>query len=231
MVEQPNSNPAAAVGVVSLTNSSNTNHNNQIYNINSFPLKDITGQLNNNNTTISSNNNDVVGLDQVKLDMTVTTGGAGTVVENIAKLEAASVHSLSHHNHHQRKRRKWCDVKKINGKAIKRPIPCLFAFTLLISATASYYSLVAPELLRLIDEYHWFALVSCQSALFLYVLVNFMIAVLIDPGRFQKFVIAPDDPNFNDDTKSPLYKTISIKNTAVKIKWCSVRLINTPFSI
>lgn len=167
-----------------------------------------TGLDSTGTTTLPLNRDAGAALDHVKLD----------VSENVNKLETASLRSLSHH----RKRRKWCNVSRINRKAIKRPIPCLFAFTLLISATGSYYSLVAPELLRIIVNFHhWAALVTCQSILFLFVLVNFLIAILIDPGRFQKFIISPDDPNYNDDTKSPLYKTIQIKNTTVKIKWCS----------
>jgi hypothetical protein len=41
-----------------------------------------------------------------------------------------------------------------------------------------------------------------------------------DPGRFPEVVISPDDPTINYDTKSPLYKTITIKKVKVKIKWC-----------
>jgi hypothetical protein len=134
--------------------------------------------------------------------------------------------SVSVRSSSNNRKRRWCNVKKINRKAIKRPIPCLFAFTLLISATGSYYSLVAPQVLELLDEnfYYWSALMVGQTGLFLFVLSNFLIATLIDPGQFEKIVIAPDDPNFNDDTKSPLYKTIMIKQTTVKIKWCSVRV-------
>lgn len=131
------------------------------------------------------------------------------------KLESTSLKSLN--------RKRMCSCKRINCKAIKRPIPCLFAFTLLISGTGSYYSMVAPELLKLINNfYYWAILVVLQSMLFLYVVINFLIATLIDPGRFQKVIISLDDPNYNDDTKSPLYKMITIKNTTVKIKWCSV---------
>lgn len=183
----------------------------------------------------------VRSVDQVKLDLTSATAAEENNTINANKqLEAAlSLKSLNNTTTNaydgvhtsgsgHRKRRQWCDVRSINRKAIKRPLPCLFAFTLLISATGSYYSLVAPELLRLIENfYHWSAIIVLQSILFLLVLVNFIIATLIDPGRFPKFVIAPDDPNFSDDTKSPLYKTILIKQTTVKIKWCSVRLILT----
>lgn len=245
MVEQPNINPAAAVNnlaSVGLNNNNNissrssspqnlTGNSLDATGSTTLPLKNLTRDDATTAATVGTlaETAAMVSVDQVKLNMSGlladTTANSNPNPNNndqINKLESESLHSRQHEHHRSKRRNKWCDVKKINRKAIKRPIPCLFAFTLLISATGSYYSLVAPELLRLIDEYHWFALVSIQSALFMFALVNFVIAVIIDPGRFQKFVIAPDDPNFNDDTKSPLYKTIQIKEIAVKIKWCSV---------
>lgn len=122
-------------------------------------------------------------------------------------------------------RRKFFNLKKINWSVIKRPLPCLFAWSLLISSTGAYYCTVAPRLIELIEHYyHWAPILVAQSILFLYVVVNFLIAIFRDPGRFPKVVISPDDPTFNDDTKSPLYKTILVKKNNVKIKLCSVRL-------
>ncbi|CAF0822742.1 unnamed protein product [Brachionus calyciflorus] len=119
-------------------------------------------------------------------------------------------------------RKKLCNLKKINMTAIKRPMPCLFAWSLLISSTGAYYTIISPRLYELLeDDFQWIAILSVQSILFLYVIVNFLIAIFRDPGRFQKVVILPDDPNFNDDTKSPLYKTITVKTSVIKIKWCS----------
>lgn len=107
-------------------------------------------------------------------------------------------------------------------KAIKRPIPCLFAWTLLIGTTGSYFALIAPELLIVLknDFYFWIPIMATQCFFILYATINFIIATLRDPGRFPKYIMADDDP-LNDDTKSPLYKTITIKKAQVKIKWCS----------
>lgn len=115
---------------------------------------------------------------------------------------------------------------KANRKRIKRPLPCLFAWMLLLSSTGAYYCLVTPQLYEIINDMtSWLVLIVIQSVLFFNCVLNFSIAILRDPGRFRKFVILPDDPNYNDDTKSPLYKDIYIKGTKVKIKWCSVSLI------
>lgn len=112
---------------------------------------------------------------------------------------------------------------KQTRKAIKRPFPCLFAWTLLISTTGCYFALCAPDLLIVIEDFNfWIAIMVVQCVFVLYAVVNFLIATLRDPGRFPKYIMDEDDPNFNDDTKSPLYKTITIKKAQVKIKWCSV---------
>ena len=118
-------------------------------------------------------------------------------------------------------------LSKVNRKTLKRPLPCLFAWTLLIGTTGAYFAMVAPKLLEILDEdyLYWLSVVGAQSLIFVYVLVNFLIATMRDPGRFSKVVISPDDPSFNDDTKSPLYKTVKIKNTQIKIKWCSVSVL------
>lgn len=118
---------------------------------------------------------------------------------------------------------------KQTRKAIKRPIPCLFAWTLLIGTTGSYFALIAPELLIVLnnDFYFWIPMMATQCFFILYATINFIIATLRDPGRFPKYIMADDDP-LNDDTKSPLYKTITIKKAQVKIKWCSVSLSTNP---
>ena len=112
---------------------------------------------------------------------------------------------------------------KVTKKTLKRPLPCLFAWTLLISATGVYFAFVSTELLSILDDFkYWIVIVVLQCVLFTYVVTNFLIATLRDPGRFPKVIILPDDPNFSDDTKSPLYKTITIEKVNIKIKWCSV---------
>jgi hypothetical protein len=114
---------------------------------------------------------------------------------------------------------------KIIGKTIKRLIPCLVAWTLLVASSGVYFAFVASELHNILNNFfYWIILMFLHCVLFLYVIVNFLIAILRDPGRFEKIIISADDPNFNDDTKSPLYKTIKIQKAAVKIKWCSVSL-------
>lgn len=114
------------------------------------------------------------------------------------------------------------DECKQTRKTIKRPFPCLFAWFLLTSTTGVYFIMCAPELLTVMDDFKfWLAIMVIQVLFILFAVVNFLIATLRDPGRYPKYVLNEDDPNFNDDSKSPLYKTIEIKNATVKIKWCS----------
>ncbi len=135
--------------------------------------------------------------------------------------------TTTHNSNNNRKKFFEISFSKINRKTLKRPLPCLFAWTLLIGTTGAYFAMVSPKLLELLEfnYFYWLSVIASQSIIFLYVLVNFLIATMRDPGRFPKVIISPDDPTFNDDTKSPLYKTVTIKKTQVKIKWCSVRNI------
>ena len=148
--------------------------------------------------------------------------------QQASELKADTVSGNANNHNNRNNSRRACqncndEECKLSRKTFKRPLPCLFAWTLLISATGSYFMFCAPELERIIDDFfYWLMTMVAQCLIFVYVIVNFLIATLRDPGRFPKYIIASDDPNFNDDTKSPLYKTITIKKAQVKIKWCSV---------
>ncbi len=142
------------------------------------------------------------------------------------------VKNLSMNSINNRKTKRPCanfnsEECKQTRKAIKRPFPCLFAWTLLISTCGVYFTMCAPDLLEIINDFNsWLGVMVIQCVFILYAVVNFLIATLRDPGRFPKYILNEDDPNFSDDTKSPLYKTITIKKAQVKIKWCSVSNIH-----
>ena len=123
---------------------------------------------------------------------------------------------------------------KQTRKKIKRPLPCLFAWSLLIATSGAYFIFVSRTLLEEVlakDLVSWTAIISLQIVILSYVIINFLIAIFRDPGRFQKIVIPPDDPTFNDDNKCPLYRSITIKKASVKTKWCSVSFKLTRSSI
>lgn len=175
------------------------------------------------NTTKCKNTTEEIKLNDLNSVNNLNNQNLDVCESNQVKInlqnDATSLQTINKKN-----RKKFCNLKKINRKTLKRPLPCLFAWSLLISSSGAYYAIVAPRLLELLDDLtSWIAILIAQSVIFLFVVVNFLVATLRDPGRFQKIVIAPDDPNFNDDTKSPLYKTVVIKKITVKIKWCSVK--------
>jgi hypothetical protein len=173
----------------------------------------------NSNNSNSNNNNNNNNSNKNKCNKKNSTSSESSSGDSLSNLSGSNKGS-SHH------RRKLCNLSKINRKAIKKPLPCLLAWIILVSATGSYYALVAPELYKILDDLlYWIIILAVQSIIFFYVIVNFLIAIFRDPGRFQKIIISPDDPNYNDDTKSPLYKTISINKTNIKIKWCSVSFL------
>ena len=170
----------------------------------------------NGKDSINNNNHNNGNSNKNKCSKKNSTSSESSSGDSLSNLSGSNKGS-SHH------RKKLCNLSKINRKAIKRPLPCILAWVILVSATGSYYALVAPELYKILDDLiYWIIILAIQSIIFIYVIANFLIATFRDPGRFQKIIISPDDPNFNDDTKSPLYKTISINKTNVKIKWCSV---------
>ena len=213
---------------------SSNNDDSSILNKNKYKTKDLNVNTdlksfdNNNGNNIQLKNlskkeGDGVDANQVKInliDNTNNTNNNSNLNNLDVKILSNSKSSLSQHN-----RKKLCEFNwsKINAKTLKRPLPCLFAWTLLIGATGCYYALVSTQLLNILDDFFlWSGIIGLQSIIFLYVVINFLIAIFRDPGRFQKIIISPDDPNFNDDTKSPLHKTVTIIKTQVKIKWCSV---------
>jgi hypothetical protein len=179
----------------------------------------------------------------------VATAASAAVAENVTNKNQVKINLASIYDERQRQKpEKRSEVKKINCKSnksnsgddsssdeekvnrckivcktIKRILPCLVAWTLLVGSSGVYFAFVATELVSILkDLIYWIVLMNFQCILFLFLIVNFLIAILRDPGRFEKIVISPDDPDFSDDTKSPLYKTIKIQKAAVKIKWCSV---------
>ena len=173
---------------------------------------------------------DTLNADAIQLGLIMdnnASSGQKQQASDLLKTEAAPGNANNNRNHTRRACQNCNDEEcKLSRKTFKRPLPCLFAWTLLISATGSYFMFCAPELERIIDDFfYWLMIMVVQCLIFVYVIVNFLIATLRDPGRFPKYIIASDDPNFNDDTKSPLYKTITIKKAQVKIKWCSVSFL------
>jgi palmitoyltransferase ZDHHC5/8 len=106
-----------------------------------------------------------------------------------------------------------------NLKQVKRALPCLFAWSLLLTSTGVYFTLVLPEIFDILNEnfIYWSCVLAIQFLIFIHTLMNFALATFKDPGRYAK-----QDEDLNDDSfKSPLYKNILIKNNLVKTKWCS----------
>ena len=71
----------------------------------------------------------------------------------------------------------------------KKIMPALFAWFLLISTSASYFTLVLPEYINIVGLEHlhlFIGVVVGHGVLFLLVLLNFSVATFMDPGRFPK---------------------------------------------
>lgn len=118
-----------------------------------------------------------------------------------------------------RKNRNYKKRIRVNFKQFKRALPCLFAWSLLLTSTGVYFTLVLPELFIILNEIfiYWICLLAVQFLIFIQTLMNFALATFKDPGRYQK-----QAEDLNDDSfKSPLYKNILIRNNLVKTKWCS----------
>ena len=86
-----------------------------------------------------------------------------------------------------------------------------------------------PDLVR---QYH-FLIVFVQAIITMFVVTNFFLATFMDPGVIPKgsncfcpssglnscFSAGPDEDN-DDDFRAPLYKTVEINGTPVRMKWC-----------
>ena len=180
---------------------SSNNDDSSILNKNKYKTKDLNVNTdlksfdNNNGNNIQLKNlskkeGDGVDANQVKInliDNTNNTNNNSNLNNLDVKILSNSKSSLSQHN-----RKKLCEFNwsKINAKTLKRPLPCLFAWTLLIGATGCYYALVSTQLLNILDDFFlWSGIIGLQSIIFLYVVINFLIAIFRDPGRFQKIII------------------------------------------
>ncbi len=114
---------------------------------------------------------------------------------------------------------KMCFFKRINFKKIKRLLPCLFAWTLLLSTSGFYFLFVLVDLYNVFDKNfgYWLTVACIQMIILFYTVLNFLMATFRDPGKYPKLM---DDSN-DDVFKSPLYKNVMIKNSMIKTKWCS----------
>ena len=199
-----NNNEAIQMNILNAKEETN-NKNNQVRIVLSSTYGDnVTTTLNNNNNNINNQaiSKDLLSSNRKKINCKCSKKSSSKDDLSVDEKES---------------------TLKIIGKTIKRLIPCLVAWTLLVASSGVYFAFVASELLYILNNFvYWIVLMFLHCVLFMYVIVNFLIAILRDPGRFEKIIISADDPNFNDDTKSPLYKTIKIQKAAVKIKWCSV---------
>lgn len=70
-------------------------------------------------------------------------------------------------------------------KAFYNWAPCILAWTLLLSCSGAFFILLSPELIKFIGIYGW-AVVGFDVIFFLISVVNFMRAMLMDPGIIPK---------------------------------------------
>lgn len=98
-------------------------------------------------------------------------------------------------------------------KAKRRLIPAIFAWSLLLTCTALFGSFITPYLIAKFSI--WVPIV--QGIIFIFVLTNFSLATLMDPGMIPK--ASPDEDN--DDFRAPLYKNVEINGLIIRMKWCS----------
>jgi len=108
----------------------------------------------------------------------------------------------------------------------KKILPCLFAWCLLISSSAAYFTIVLPMYIEMLgnSRFSLFILVVVvHSVLLIYVVLNFIIATFMDPGRFPKVDVSdglePNDVIGNVQTTA--YKNVLINDINVRMKWCS----------
>uniref|UniRef100_A0A0K0F927 Palmitoyltransferase n=1 Tax=Strongyloides venezuelensis TaxID=75913 RepID=A0A0K0F927_STRVS len=103
-------------------------------------------------------------------------------------------------------------------KAFYNWAPCILAWTLLLSCSGAFFVLLCPELIKFIGVYGW-AVVGFDVIFFLIAVVNFMRAMLMDPGIIPK--ADHSEEQLNDDFRSPLYKNVEINGITVRMKWCT----------
>ncbi|OUC50084.1 putative DHHC zinc finger domain protein, partial [Trichinella nativa] len=96
-----------------------------------------------------------------------------------------------------------------------RYLPAVVAWLLLLITTGAFYYFIAPTIAH-IHGWTGVIVIAVELLICSSVISNFMMATIIDPGIIPK----ADEPDDQDDFRSPLYKTVDINGISVRMKWC-----------
>lgn len=97
---------------------------------------------------------------------------------------------------------------------VKRVIPAVFAWVLLLVATGAYFAFPCRYLLA---EFG-IAVPIVQGLVTFFVILNFALATFINPGIIPK---ATSEERKSDGITSPMYQDVEINGVRVRLKWCS----------
>nr|CAB3260951.1 uncharacterized protein LOC100176409 [Phallusia mammillata] len=97
---------------------------------------------------------------------------------------------------------------------IKKYFPISFASSLLLGVPGLFYAFPGKQMA--VEVSPW--LLVYVAMIYVYVLINFLLAGIKDPGIYAKRSEPEDD---EDDFRAPVHITTLIHNVSVRMKWCS----------
>jgi len=107
---------------------------------------------------------------------------------------------------------------------IKRRLPSIFAWLLLILSSSAYFTIVLPSVKDIMQYgahnlHVLIAIYASHGLIFFFVVINYLIATFMDPGRFPK--VDSKEQSELDKNQTVMYKNATINDITVRMKWCT----------
>ncbi|KAI3379459.1 hypothetical protein SNEBB_007701 [Seison nebaliae] len=99
------------------------------------------------------------------------------------------------------------------GDEFVHRLPAIVSWMLFLAGTTVYFSFLSNYVW---NEVHSSILII-QTIITVFVTANFFLVTFRDPGRYMP---AMKDEHAAEDLRSPLHRTVEIRNSNVKMKWC-----------
>jgi hypothetical protein len=180
--------------------------------------KSLSNLDSNENIVQSSNTSSELRLNQINLNENSSIG-----IKNNSNLNITNSNTINNNSSNENKFK-----FKLPKISIKDMIPCLIAWFILISFTAVYYVLVFPRLIFIIENgsnyKYWIILLVVKIYLFVNIVINYLISMFRDPGRFPKNT--SKDENFLYDLHNQSSYDVYMKEDSAEVKWCKVSFFN-----
>ncbi|CAF0923250.1 unnamed protein product [Didymodactylos carnosus] len=96
------------------------------------------------------------------------------------------------------------------ASTVKRLLPSMVSWCLLLSLSTIYFLFICPSITKTV------LIPIAHGILFYFVCTNFVLATFMDPGKYDRALVE----EYENDQESTYYKTVEIRGTSGRMKWC-----------